>query len=259
MTRAFDGAWHVREYVHDPDGAFAGVVRQRRRVDRVADDRARVVQDCEPDAALAGHALARFRGRHVFELRADGRARRYVGPAVVGSGWELGDGAMRGRGVWPELGFNFTSYAFLVAPDRQLTGGVFRVAGRRVAVICGVAGHAPAELRGPTCPGAVARRWRGTARAGDEVREVVREYRTDGSWRQDDTIVCGDRVSGAAIGFAARFGPLLEIEAVAAPDTVIEWMEVLDAAAGHLVGVRRVVVDDRTERVEVLRLTPERA
>ena len=27
---SFDGAWLVVEYVHDPDGTFVGVVRQRR-------------------------------------------------------------------------------------------------------------------------------------------------------------------------------------------------------------------------------------
>ncbi len=134
----FDGAWLVTEYVFDPDGSFAGTVRQNRVVEPT-DGRLRVAQWCEPDAALEGHPMAAFAGEWVFELEVDGSQRRYLGPDVVGLGTEWAPGAMTGEGIWPRFGYAFGSYSVLVGPDRQLTGGRFSVAGRPVADIVGVA------------------------------------------------------------------------------------------------------------------------
>jgi len=135
----FGGAWLVTEYVFDPDGTFAGIVKQRRVVEAIADGRLRVTQMCEPSAELADHAMGAFAGEWVFDLEVDGVHRRYLGPDVVGLGTEWQPGAMTGHGLWPRFGHEFTSYGVLVAPDRQLTGGFFSKAGRSVADIVGVA------------------------------------------------------------------------------------------------------------------------
>ena len=136
---SFLGAWRVSEYVHAPDGGYVGVVRQRRELRRNPDGTTRVWQQCEPEPALADHAMGAFAGEWVFDLRSDGSVRHYLGPDVVGRGFEWEPGIMTGRGVWPRFGYSFTSYAALVAPDRQVTGGLFSVAGASMCTIAGVA------------------------------------------------------------------------------------------------------------------------
>jgi hypothetical protein len=138
-TDSFLGAWRVSEYVHTADGAYLGVVRQRRELRRNRDGSTQVWQQCEPDSALADHPMGAFEGEWVFDLRADGSVRHYLGPDVVGRGFEWEPGIMTGRGVWPRFGYSFTSYAALVAPDRQVTGGLFSVAGAPMCAIAGVA------------------------------------------------------------------------------------------------------------------------
>ncbi len=136
---SFLGAWRVSEYVHTPDGAYVGTVRQRRELRRNPDGTTRVWQRCEPEPELAQHPMSAFAGEWVFDLRADGSVRHYLGPDVVGRGHEWEPGIMTGRGVWPQFGYSFTSYAALVAPDRQVTGGLFSVAGAPMCAIAGVA------------------------------------------------------------------------------------------------------------------------
>lgn len=136
---SFGGAWLVTEYVYDPDGAYRGTVAQRRCVEQIDKGRLRVTQQCEPSAALGSHAMGSFAGEWVFDLEVDGNQRRYLGPDVVGAGIEWQPGAMTGQGLWPRFGYEFESYSVLVAPDRQLTGGFFALAGRSVADIVGVA------------------------------------------------------------------------------------------------------------------------
>ena len=135
----FGGAWLVTEHVFDPGGAYRGSVTQRRRVEPGDDGRFRVVQHCEPSPELDGHPMAAFAGEWVFDMEIDGAERRYLGPDVVGAGTGWSPGAMTGRGAWPRFGYEFESYSVLVAPDRQLTGGFFSLAGRSVADIVGVA------------------------------------------------------------------------------------------------------------------------
>ena len=135
----FSGAWLVIEHVYDPDGAYRGSVAQRRRVEPAAGGRLRVVQHCEPSPKMDGHPMAAFAGDWEFELEVDGPRRLYLGPDVVGAGTEWRPGAMTGRGAWPRFGYDFESYSVLVAPDRQLTGGSFSLAGRSMADIVGVA------------------------------------------------------------------------------------------------------------------------
>ena len=135
----FGGAWLVTEHVYDPDGTYRGHVAQRRRVEPAGDGKLRVVQHCEPSPDLEGHPMAAFAGDWIFELRVDGPRRRYLGPDVLGAATEWQPGTMTGRGIWPRFGYEFESYSVLVAPDRQLTGGFFSLAGRSVADIVGVA------------------------------------------------------------------------------------------------------------------------
>ena len=135
----FGGAWLVVEYVFDPDGTYRGEVTQRRIVEPAGENRLQVTQHCQPSPDLADHPMSAFAGEWVFDLEVDGTQRRYLGPDVVGTGTEWQPGAMTGQGVWPQFGYEFESYSVLVAPDRQLTGGFFSLAGRSVADIVGVA------------------------------------------------------------------------------------------------------------------------
>ena len=135
----FSGAWLVTEHVYDPGGTYRGLVAQRRLLEPVDGGRVRVVQHCEPSPELDGHPMAAFAGDWTFELEVDGTRRRYLGPDVMGAATEWQPGTMTGRGIWPRFGYEFESYSVLVAPDRQLTGGFFSLAGRSVADIVGVA------------------------------------------------------------------------------------------------------------------------
>ena len=136
---SFGGAWLVTEYVFDLDGSYRGSVVQRRRVEPAPGGGFRVTQSCEPSPELDDHPMAAFAGDWVFDMEVNGRERRYLGPDVVGAGTEWRPGAMTAAGMWPRFGYEFESYSVLVAPDRQLTGGFFSLAGRSVADIVGVA------------------------------------------------------------------------------------------------------------------------
>ena len=138
MTDPFGGSWLVTEYVHDPGGRLVGLVRQRRTLETVAGGRVRVTQICESEG-LDGHPMAAFAGTWVFDMTIDGALRTYEGPDVVGHGVQWSAGAMTGEGIWPRFGYTFESYAVVVSPRRQITGGFFGLAGRSVADIVGVA------------------------------------------------------------------------------------------------------------------------
>ncbi len=273
----FMGAWRVSEYVHDPDGCFVGVVRQRRELERLENGYLRVTQRCAPDAALARHPMGRFAGTWVFDLSVDGPARLYHGPDVVGSGFAWGEGALTGRGLWPRFGHNFTSFAVLVTPERQLTGGQFFDASQMVANVVGVAvpevcGQWP-ELTGVTRAGDVAARWVGTKRrvdpAGTVLFEDKVERRYDGQTFQEGDfrlyltpartkLECRGTLADANTqGLAKQTGPLLEGELVLDARRLLTFKEVLDAEAGHLVSLRRLYKDQQLDHVEVFRLRPK--
>ncbi len=275
---SFVGAWRVSEAVYDAEGTFLGRVRQHRRLEEATGDRLRVTQVCEPDQRLIGHPMATFAGEHQFELAVDGRLRHYLGPAVLGSGIAFGEGAMIGDGIWPDFGYNFSSWAVLTTPERQLTGGRFHVAGREIAMIVGLAVPdsgvwpcwPPPEGRGETA----AQRWQGTLIEVDDTgREAARKMTRDergGGWSERtsgrrsvmDLTRDGDRLrlTGTGgrtswTGFARRFGPLLRYEAVAG-DAIIRGLETVDAA-GRLAGMRRWFRHGRLDRTEVFRLQPD--
>ncbi|HUN24191.1 MAG TPA: hypothetical protein PK299_13760 [Anaerolineales bacterium] len=133
----FAGSWLVTEYVYQFDGQLAGLIEQERSVYPLPNGTFQVVQVCKP-ALPSAHPLSAFRGGWLFALEKQGAYRYYLGPDVKGFGREWADGFMLGQGVWPRLGFNFTSYAFRISPTRQLTGGVFHNAGIVVAEIIGI-------------------------------------------------------------------------------------------------------------------------
>jgi len=279
---AFSGAWRVRETVFSPSGLRLGEVAQRRAVEDAGDGRIRVLQHCQPDAALRdeGHPMVAFGGEHVFTLSRHGAVRRYHGPAVLGGALTIGEGAMLGRGVWPRFGWAFTSWSVLVAPDRQITGGRFHRGGAPMATIVGVAapekGHdddAP-RLGQVRWPGECARTWKGTQCRVDASGRILsdepiwRRYVSPHEWHahelnaafatRDDAFALDGTIEGRPLrGFARRFGWMIEAEAVVGDDTIIESIEVFDEACGHLVVLQRWLVDQTLQRAEVARLRPE--
>lgn len=284
MTQqVFGGSWLVTESVYDPDGGLAGVNYQRRRLETLPGGRIRVTQTCDPSPELDDHPLGRFRGAWVFDMSIDGQARRYHGPDVVGVGLTWGAGVMTGRGLWPRLGVTFTSYAMLASPERQITGGVFSVAGRTVAEIVGVAmverdGHSfPPPLEAME-PHTLSARWHGTRRTAlaDGVviaeSEMARVYDDGGRGWQDS--VAGQRsavslasgpMTGALQmksdtdhqGLARRVGPMLRSELVDDAGVLVEVLEILDAAGGRLLALHRTLRDHVVQQVDFLHLQPE--
>ncbi len=275
---SFLGAWLVSEYVYNPDGSFAGINHQRRVLHTLADGRIRVTQTCSPDSALQAHALARFGGAWVFDLSLDGRARRYLGPDVIGMGLTWGEGVLTGRGLWPRLGFNFTSFSMLVNPQRQLTGGVFHTAGAVQANIVGVAvsedvsgGQYPV-FGAATRPEQLSDRWRGTLRSlkadgSPEGESAFSRRYTGGGWEESEggawafapapqRGICR-LSSGALSGFSKQTGPMLKAELAAGTETILEMMEVLDADTGSLLGLRKWFTDQALTRVAFYHLKPE--
>jgi hypothetical protein len=286
---AFLGSWLVREYVYNPDGSLAGTVRQRRELARLANGRIRVTQHCQPDPELATHPLGRFTGSPVFELSVEPPYRYYHGPAVVGTAVSWSDGVMTGRGLWPEFGHNFRSFAILATPERQLTGGKFFNASQMVANIAGLA--LPEEtaagwptLDGPHWPGELAVEWVGTVETvavgtmASQKRPLHRDYGPGQSWhdrledgstiqwwlKQDDQRY---RILGKQYGTSLRggrplqgigkqFGWMLEIEAITNINSTIELMELFDPANGHVVGLRHRFVNNELAEVEIIRLRP---
>ena len=135
----FAGAWLVTEYVFNPDGSYQGTVKQRRHLEQLDETHIRVTQQCTPATTLTTHAMANFAGEWVFDLTLTGDERHYLGPDVVGHAKQWTPTTLTATGWWPNFGYEFESYSVLVSPSRQLTGGVFGVAGRLVADIIGVA------------------------------------------------------------------------------------------------------------------------
>jgi hypothetical protein len=237
MSNAFHGTWTVHESVFDGAVRCGGVVQTRRL--EPEGHRLRVIQDNRPDAVLAAHEMARFAGHHEFVIERHGCHRRYVGPAVIGSGLELGDGAMIGAGVWPELGWTFSSWAFLTAPDRQLTGGRFIVDdGRAIATIVGVASPRPEAP--PALDGVVDAPfgWAGWCRVLDGDGELL-EQRSLHGWRP------GREVGGVHEHTAAVGG------------TSVTTLSVVDAATRTMWRVSRVEHDGVLTSIEVVRARPE--
>lgn len=277
MSEEFLGVWLVSEYVYNPNGRFAGIIKQRRVLEKLANGRLRLSQHCMPSESLYGHPLAQFSGTPVFEMSIDGRLRRYHGPAVVGSGLSWGEGALTGRGVWPQFGHNFHSFAVLPGNEIQLTGGKFFNATQMIANIAGVAIPEEGAVDYPELNRVYAAEtavWqgsvttflaKGTLIGKKPHRRVYLACRQSHiHWHDEsadwDLQEDGDRyhaVSKQLQGIAKRYGPLLEIEAVNKKGLLLEHLELLDTAHNHLIGIRRWYQDDELEKVEILRLAPQ--
>lgn len=274
MSSSFLGSWLVSEYVYNADGSFAGINYQRRILETLASGRIRVTQVCDPSPELASHPLGRFRGEWVFELSTDGRARRYHGPDVIGTGLTWGNGVMTGRGLWPHLGFNFTSFGILATPDRQLTGGKFFTAGEMKANIVGIAVNESQAKEYPlfeqASPAEISTAWIGTRRVVladgrvDGEISFTRRYQ-ESAWHEPDQIfeLSATRDNGiqkiessTTVGLIKRTGTMLEAELVDGPGKIIEMMEVFDPVGKNLVGLRKFYGDHVLEKVEVLFLQP---
>ncbi|WP_420630138.1 hypothetical protein [Candidatus Leptofilum sp.] len=267
---SFLGAWLVTEYVYNPDGTFAGTIRQRRELAQLPNGRIRVTQHCQPDKALSRHPMVRFAGSPVFELSVDGRFRRYHGPAVVGTGISWGEGAMTGRGLWPDFGHNFRSFAVLPVADCQLTGGKFFNATEMIANIAGVAVPESGASDYPTLNQAyrpLSREWQGTCRTIllDGTVQDERPYRRIFHTVSDEQIIWEEAGELTILnwdngrfrskdGIGKLFGPLLEMETVLENGRICEQLELLDTVRGHLIGIRRWLRDEELEKVEVVRL-----
>lgn len=251
MKDVFNGHWLVSEYVYNADGTFAGIVRQRRMLQALDGGLLRVLQQCQPDERLAGHPMAAFQGEWAFDLAVDGRARRYLGPDVLGSGLAWGDGVVTGRGVWPRFGHNFTAFSLLLTPTLQITGGKFFNAGQLIANIIGVAVPEMSvqqrpEFAGTTYPQHIAALWRGSSETFAPDGRLLGGYHStrryhDGGWT-DETAQTTMRPLGEhwlveqdnRRGIGKRSGWLLEIELHNAQEHS-QTLEILDAARGYLI------------------------
>jgi len=276
MTKDFLGSWRVSEYVHNPDGALVGVVQQRRRLEQLANGDVRVWQFCEP--CTFAHPVAQRAGEYVFDLRLEGRVRRYLGPDVIGLGLAWGEGAVTGRGLWPRFGYSFTSFSVQTDAARQVTGGRFYEAGAMIANIVGIAeAESDAtgrerwpEFEGPPWPGEVSAQWRGMRRTMNAMGKVVAERAVE---RRYADLSWADAPQAAPVrleadgrryrsyfqsyqGLAQRHGWLWEVELFGADGIAIEMTEVLDNTGRQLIGLHRWYTNDSLDRVEVLRLTP---
>ncbi len=185
MADRFIGAWLVTEYVFNPDGVFAGIIRQQRTLQSSCNGQLTVTQVCEPAKGLNDHPMGAFAGEWVFEMTVDGSLRDYRGPDVVGIGTEWSPGAMTSRGVWPRFGYAYEGYSVLVKPDRQMTGGFFSLAGRSVADIVGVAVPSP---------------------TGSQVSPVLSA--NDGAWPHLDLAATPPVVDVEGPSLTRRVGPL---------------------------------------------------
>ena len=56
-------------------------------------------------------------------------------------------------------------------------------------------------------------------------------------------------------GLGKAYGWLTELELCLEPNRIVEWMEVLDARRGRLVGLRRWWTDAVMERIDVVNLS----
>jgi hypothetical protein len=279
----FLGAWLVTEYVYNPDGSFAGIIHQRRELEKLANGNIRVTQHCQPAPELADHVMGRFTGKPVFDLSVDGRVRHYHGPAVIGTGLTWGDGAMTGRGLWPDFGHNFTSFAIQPDAERQITGGKFFTANEMVANIVGIAVPESEGVGYPEFMEAttIYARWQGSIHQFDaqgkkiESGTYTRQYghgtkklyleQSDiheeeylsscgnGKYFYTDTLKIGESLQG----IEKQYGWLREIEAVGNAGISLTSMEILDPIGKNIINIRQWYKNQQLEKVEIIRLTPQ--
>jgi hypothetical protein len=290
-SELFAGTWLITEYVYDPDGTPVGTLRRRQRLEPQAEGHARVFVTYEPRLKIDPHPVAIIEGDWTFEMVTGGRLRRYYGPDLIGVGMTWGTDAIMSQGLWPRVGYNFTSLHILTAADRQLTSTKIYQLGQLVAVCVGVGTpealitgeHPYPAFTNPMLPAEVAAHWYGTAAVFDPGYRVqaewnvVRHYGPQG-WR--DEVVSGarttltlddmgryQRISGSGDGLARRYGWALETTYFNTPSPASErgafgevWrydgVEIVDPARKLLVNVTHSYADGVLAQISITRFRP---
>ncbi len=273
VSDRFLGAWRVTEYVYDPDGTFRGIVRQHRRLAAAEKGGLRLIQTCKPEASLRHHPMQDFEGTWVFELQKNGQKRSYLGPDVIGAGRMWKEGWMTGEGVWPRFGYAFQSYAFMAAPSRQCTGGVFSRLHNTMASITGVA--TPEEEEWPSLdteaePAQLSHAWRGTLfrydftgalSAKDHIERSYKDatqYTERGEWFHGAVgLLAGGRVRAHRLeenmkGFWIRYGARWALQVFG--EYQVYWTELLDVHTQTISVFRTFSADGRLSFVELAQL-----
>lgn len=255
----FVGEWRVTEYVYTPAGEFVGYIRQGRAL-WPTQEALRIRQICAPVEEVTGlsaegrrvcAALNRRNGTFIFDIHTHGSARHYRGPAVLGSGRLWREGVLTARGIWPDLGYTFTSFSFVLHPHRQITGGRFSVAGRELCALVGVAvpSQQPyAELAAPAPVVGPGHLW---------------TMHPDGTPLSEAAITLADLTSdfdpatgqGAWTGASAHYGNLTQSEAVNPLGHSLSWLEVADGSSR--VGWRSLTLAEQVSQVQVYSFLPE--
>lgn len=250
-TLSFVGDWLVSEYLYTPAGEFAGVIRQRRQL-QPQGDVIRVIQHCEP-VIVAEHVSAQSQatidimnkrvGEFVFDLKIVGKARHYLGEDVIGGGFSWRDGVLTAKGLWPNFGYNFTSFSMLLNPNRQVTGGKFFLANEEVATIVGLA--TPEDEGYPVFEdGTIADTYHGKrfsiSPAGDEIEAMDIEA---------NELTFNDKEGMR--GNEKQYGALREMEYVSAPGETISAIEITDHASGSIAGIWKKFKDEKLNQVDI--------
>ncbi len=250
---AFNGDWRVTEYAYTPAGEFVGYIRQERAL-WPTQQALRIRQICAPveeapglskEARRVCAALNRRNGTFIFDIHTHGSARHYRGPAVLGSGRLWREGVLTARGLWPDLGYTFTSFSFMLHPHRQITGGRFTLAGRELCTLVGVAVPAPqpyAELAAPAPVVGPGHLW---------------TMHPDGTPLSEATLTLADLTRdfdpatghGEWTGASAHYGHLTHSEAVNPLGHSLSWLEVADGPSR--VGWRSLTVAEQLSQVQV--------
>lgn len=252
-TPSFIGDWRVSEYLYTPAGEWAGVIHQRRLL-RPQNDLIRVIQQCElvqvaPDISAEAQSVValmnRRVGEFVFDLQVRGRGRHYLGPDVVGGGFAWGEGILTARGMWPNFGYNFTSFSILLHPARQITGGKFFQAHTELATLVGLA--VPATEDWPVFAREPAAHYQGEKWhiAPDGTLLVTEPYQTGGPvWP------LGEGLSGNE----KRYGAMREWVGAAANGDTLSGLEIVDHTTQSLVALCHTYRDETLQQVEFYRL-----
>lgn len=256
---AFIGDWRVTEYVYTPAGEFVGYIRQERTL-WPTQQALRIRQICAPveeapglsaEARRVCAAFNRRTGTYVFDIYTEGRARHYRGPAVLGSGRLWREGVLTARGLWPDLGYTFTSFSFMVHPHRQITGGRFTLAGRELCTLVGVAvpSQQPyAELAAPAPVVGPGHLWTmhpdGTPLSEAPITLAELNHDFDPATGQ-----------GGWAGASARYGHLTWSEAVNSLGHSLSWLDVADGPCR--VGWRSLTSAEQVCQVQVYTFLPE--
>lgn len=252
MTKpSFVGDWLVSEYVYTPAGEFAGVIHQRRQLEP-QDEVIRVIQHCEPVQVPNGiseqgksvvEVMNKRVGEFVFDLKVVGKARHYLGEDVIGGGFSWQDGVLTAKGLWPNFGYNFTSFSMLLNPNRQVTGGKFFTANEEVATIVGLA--TPEEEGYPEfVDGEVAKEYHGERHSISPDGELIETLpiTTNESTFTDKEGMRGNE---------KQYGALQEMEMVTAPGETISAIEITDHASGSIAGIWKKFRDEKLDQVDI--------